>query len=169
MSLLNKGNQVKYSKSLIIAASGAGVIGVAGIGASALAANSGSTSSYPPIVQKIASTFNLDPAKVNDVFQQQHQANIADRQAKLKSTLDQAVKDGKLTQDQEDKLIAELKTLRTQQQADKTSDRQSFKTQLDQWAKDNGISDLDQILPAPPVGHPGMHGMGANDNDADDN
>src|SRR4051794_27887078 len=99
---------MKHTKKLIIAAGSAGVIGIAGIGASALAATSSNTSSYPSIVQKIASTFNLDPAKVNDVFNQQRQANQQDRQAKLKSTLDQAVKDGKLTQDQETKLIAEL-------------------------------------------------------------
>jgi polyhydroxyalkanoate synthesis regulator phasin len=158
---------MKHSKKLIIAASSAGIIGLAGIGATVMAATNNSGGTYPSIVQKIASTFNLDPAKVNDVFQQQHQANQQNRQAKLKTTLDQAVKDGKLTQDQETKLIAELKSLRQQLKADKTQDRQNFKTQLQQWAADNGITNLDQILPTQPAGM--HHGMMMPDNDADDN
>jgi polyhydroxyalkanoate synthesis regulator phasin len=155
---------MKYSKQLIIAASSVVIIGAAGVGATAIAASSTSSTSYPPIVQKIASTFGLDPAKVNDVFKQQHQDNIHDRQAKLKSTLDQAVKDGKLTQDQENKLIAELKALHSQNMADKSGDHQNIKNQLEKWAKDNGITNLGQILPQP---GPGMHHLD-NDGDADD-
>jgi polyhydroxyalkanoate synthesis regulator phasin len=67
--------------------------------------------------------------------------------------LDQAVKDGKLTQDQEDKLIAELQTLHEQQKDDKSHDRQAIKSQLEQWAKVNGVTNLDQILPQPSAGH----------------
>jgi hypothetical protein len=77
------------------------------------------------------------------------------RQARLKSSLDQAVKNGKLKQDQEDKLIAELKTLHERQKDDKGQDRRALKSALEQWAKDNGITNLDQILPTPPSGrHP---------------
>lgn len=138
---------MKYSKKLIIAASSVGAIGAAGVGATAIAATSSGSSTYPPIVQKIASTFGLDPAKVDSVFKQQHQDNRQNRQAKLKSTLDQAVKDGKLTQDQENKLVTELQALRSQRKNDQRQDRQALKAQLDQWAKDNGITNLDQILP----------------------
>jgi hypothetical protein len=143
---------MKYSKKLIITAATLGTIGAAGIGATAIAATSGNSSDYPPIVQKIASTFGIDPAKVNDVFKQQRQDNMQSREAKLKSTLDQAVKDGKLTQDQEDKLIARLKTLHDKNKTDKHQDRRNMHSQLEQWAKDNGINNLDQILPQPPAG-----------------
>lgn len=150
---------MKYSKIAIITASGAAILGAAGIGATALAATNTGPANYPPIVQKIANTFNLDPAKVNDVFRQQHQANEQKHDEHLKSTLDQAVKDGKITQDQEDKLIAELKTLREQFKDNKQQNRQDMKNQLEQWAKDNGINNLDQILPHPSAGthHRMMH------------
>ena len=141
---------MKYSKRLIVTAGVAGAIGAAGIGTTAIAATSSGSTNYPPIVQKIASTFGLDPAKVDNVFKQQRQDNQQNRQAKLKSTLDQAVKDGKITQSQEDSLIAELKTLHAQFKADKTQDRQNLKTQLQQWAQANGITNLDQILPQLP-------------------
>jgi hypothetical protein len=152
---------MKYSKKLIAIASITGAVGIGGIGATALAATNSGTTSYPPIVQKLASTFGLDPAKVNDVFKQQKQDNMANRQAKLKSTLDQAVKDGKLTQDQEDKLIAELQSLRSQAK----DNRQDIRTQLQQWAKDNGVTNLDQILPAPVAG---IHHTMDKDGDAGD-
>jgi hypothetical protein len=154
---------MRHSKLLIIAAGSLGAIGAAGIGASAIAATSGSSaSSYPPIVQRIASTFGLDPAKVNDVFQQQRQNNQQNRQAHLKTALDQAVKDGKLTQDQENRLAAEINSLHSQLQSENGSDRkqnfQDFKTKLDQWAKDHGITNLESILPQPPMGR--HHGPG---------
>jgi hypothetical protein len=156
---------MRHSKLLIITAGSLGAIGAAGIGASAIAAASGSSaSSYPPIVQKIASTFGLDPAKVNDVFQQQRQDNQQKRQAHLKSALDQAVKDGKLTQGQEDKLVAEIDSLRSQLKSENGSDRQQnfqdFKSKLSQWAKANGIMDLESILPQPPMGRHHGPGMG---------
>lgn len=144
---------MKNNKKLIIAAVAAGVVGAAGIGATALAASSDNSPGYPPIVQKIASTFGLDPAKVDSVFKQQHQENVQNRQAKLKDILDQAVKDGKLTQDQENKLITELKSLHDQNKSDRRQDRQNLKSQLDQWAKENGVTNLDQILPHPGIRH----------------
>ncbi|MBX4190765.1 hypothetical protein KW794_01625 [Candidatus Saccharibacteria bacterium] len=154
---------MKYSRKMIIAAAAVGAIGAAGIGASAMAANNSASSNYPPIVQKIASTFGLDPAKVNDIFKQQRQENTQERQAKLKSTLDQAVKDGKLTQDQADKLVAELKTLHDQNKADR---RQDIKSQLEQWAKNNGINNLDEILPRP--SHRMHHIMSGSNSGSDD-
>jgi hypothetical protein len=162
---------MKYSKKLIVTAATLGTVGAAGIGATAIAVTSSSSSNYPPIVQKVASTFGLDPAKVNDVFKQQRQENMQSRQAKLKSTLDQAVKDGKLTQDQEDKLIAELKTLHDQNKTDKRQDRLNMHSRLEQWAKDNGINNLDQILPPQGAGM-GIHRHmmdNDGDGDADDN
>ncbi len=153
---------MKYSKKALAAAGITGVIGIAGISATTLAATSSGSSSYPPIVQKLASTFGLDPSKVNDVFKQQRQDNQTDRQARLKTVLDQAVKDGKLTSDQETKLIDELRSLHDQAK----TDHQDIKSRLDQWAKDNGITNLSDILPT--LG-PGLHHhMMDNDGDADD-
>jgi len=146
---------MKYSKKMIAVAGAAGIIGAAGAGTTVLAATSGdSTGNYPSIVQKIASKFGLDPAKINDVFKENRQEHMQQRQELLKDKLDQAVKDGKLTQDHEDKLIAKLKSLHRQNIQDKFQDRKDMHDELEQWAKANGINNLDDILPAPP------HGMG---------
>ncbi len=157
---------MKHSKAIIIAASSAGIIGFAGIGASVMAATNsgGGSSNYPSIVQKIADKFNLDPAKVNDVFVADRASHQAEHQAKLKSTLDQAVKDGKITKDQEDKLIAKLQSLHTENKDNKAQNRQDLKSELDQWAKDNGITNLSDLLPQPPAG--GMRHMGEGPDDS---
>jgi polyhydroxyalkanoate synthesis regulator phasin len=145
---IKKENYMKHSQKIITAAAIMGIIGTAGVATTAIAATGDSNANnYPPIVQKIASTFGLDPAKVNAVFKQQHQENWQNREAKLKSTFDQAVKDGKLTQDQANKLMAELKSLHNQNKSDRRHHRQGLKTQLEQWADANGITNLSQILP----------------------
>lgn len=143
------------NKALVAAAASVAATGL--ITATAMAATSASSDTYPPIVQKLADKFNLNPADVKSVFDQNRQDNKADRQQKLKATLDQAVKDGKLTQDQADKLLAKLKSLRdefkSQNHQDRRQNHQQLHDVLEQWAKDNGISNLDEILPQPPAGH----------------
>lgn len=148
---------MSINKKTLAAAIAAGTIGTAGITASVMAATDGNTgSSYPPIVQKIADRFHLNPADVNGVFKEQHQENMDKRQAKLKSYLDQKVKDGKITQDQENKILDKLKSLHDEFKTDSKQDRRQNHRQmfseLQQWAKDNGIN-LDDILPHPA----GMH------------
>jgi hypothetical protein len=113
------------------------------------AATSSSTN-QEGIVDKIAAKFNLNKADVQKVFDEDRTAHQAQHQQKMKERLDQAVKDGKLTQAQEDKLIAKQKELEASRQAnrdamkDKTkaerktaidADRTAFK----QWLTDNGI------------------------------
>lgn len=129
----------------------------AGITASALAATNTTPTNNGPqssLVQKIADTFHLNKADVQKVFDDNRQQHQQDRQQKIKDRLDQAVKDGKITQDQETKLLDELQTLQNQikneNTADRRANRQQLRTQLEQWAKDNGI-DLSQIMPAPPA------------------
>lgn len=141
---------MRYDKRLLLALSAVGVIGAAGISATAIAATDSNSGEYPPIVKRLASTFNLDPAKVNDVFKQQREQNHQNRENKLKSSLDQAVKDGKLTQEQADKLLAKLKSLKAEHKNGDKSNRREVKedmrAELQQWAKDNGIENLDEIL-----------------------
>ncbi|HZP55535.1 MAG TPA: hypothetical protein VFB03_02065 [Candidatus Saccharimonadales bacterium] len=141
------------NKKLLVA-SVAGVASASFLTASTMAATS-ATTSYPPIVQKIADKFHLNPADVQSVFQQQRQDKKNNRMQHIKDSLDQAVTDGKITRDQENKLLNELKTLQQQRHDDKTNDRradrQKIHDELQQWAKDNGINNLDQILPSPPI------------------
>ena len=109
------------------------------------------------LVEQIAQRFQLNQSDVQSVFDQnrsQHQQMMQDR---LKTRLDQLVKDGKLTADKEQLILNKLKELANQRQADwndlknltaeqrkqKLSDQ---KKALEDWASQNGI-DLQTIMP----------------------
>lgn len=146
----------------LVAGGTAAVIAIVGVSGAAIAATSTSTTTSPQdsLIQKITDRFHLNKSDVQSVFDQNHQEMQAKHQQMLKDRLDQAVKDGELTQVQETKLLAELKTLhdetKSDNRADRRANRQAMHDKLEQWAKDNGI-DLGRVMPQP------GHGMGMHD------
>ncbi len=159
---------MNIKKSLLIT-SAAVAIGAAGlVGTAAVSAATDSTNSSS-LVDKIAQKFNLNKSDVQAVFDQNRSDHEAQHQADVKAKLDQAVKDGKLTADQETKILDKLKELQTQRDADRTAMKdktpeerkaaiEAKKAELEQWAKDNGIpTDFLHFL------HPGGHGFGGPD------
>lgn len=166
----------------------AGGIALGLAGASAGAIHAASTNTNSPmgnLVNAIASKFNLNPSDVQQVFDQQHAQMEAQHLQNFKDQLSLAVKDGKLTQDQMDKILAKQQELKTQADSNKTAFEgktpqeirtliEAQRTALDQWAKDNNIPT--QYLRfgfGGGRGHMGrgfgMHGrmMGGQDNDND--
>jgi hypothetical protein len=143
-----------------------GVIGMAGLlsivgAASAIHAASSTSTSSNNLVQMIADKFHLNASDVQQVFDQHQQTMEANRAQKAKDYLDQAVKDGKITQAQEDLIIAKQAEVRTFMDSLKdkseTDRRAAMKTEMDslkQWAKDNSIPE--QYVH--PMGGPGGHG-----------
>lgn len=102
------------------------------------------------LVGAIATKFNLNSADVQKVFDEQHALNQAQMQTQhtemLNNRLDQAVKDGKLTQTQVDMIIAKHKEVQDFMASlkDKTpEERQDAikvkKDELKQWADDNDL------------------------------
>jgi len=121
---------------------------------------------YPAIVQKIADKFNLQIADVQAVFDQDKTDRQAEMQikmqAKFEERLAQAVTDGKLTEVQKQAIIAKRAELQTTMQSGATNlltensknmtaaERQAAqaerktameaqRTELETWAKQNGI------------------------------
>jgi hypothetical protein len=111
-----------------------------------VSALSGDTGSSTSIVEKIASKFNLNKAEVQKVFDEERTVHEAEHQQAMKDRLAQAVKDGKLTQDQADKITAKQAEMKAYMDSlkDKTHEErhmamESKRTELEQWAKDNNI------------------------------
>ncbi len=138
-------------KPLLIAGTAVtiGLASVAGIGVASAASSSGDSSGNN-LVDKIASTFNLDKSKVQAVFDANHQEHEAKRQANIEAKLTQAVKDGKLTETQKSAIVAKLTEIRADMDAnrdamkDKTpaerkAAREQKRTDLETWAKQNNI------------------------------
>ncbi len=165
----------KLKRSLLIGGTliSIGAVTAGGLGiASAATSNTGRDA----LVDKLVAKFNLNKADVQKVFDEEHAARETEHEADIKTKLDQAVKDGKLTQDQEDKLIAKLKELQADRDAARDSgtkpDAATMKAKRDEfkkWLSDNNIPE-EYGLALGGRGHHGMQsmhkeGMHSTDND----
>lgn len=147
--------------ALIAASAGAvGILALAGMGAVSAEGQNGSS-----LVDKIAQHFNLNKEDVQKVFDEAKDERQAEHEQKLKDKLDQAVKDGKMTQAQADQIVAKLKELKDFRTSlkDKTPQERhealkDKRDELRQWAKDNNIP-LRYLMPLggphPDRGHDG--------------
>jgi len=133
------------------------VIVFATIGTVYATSNTGGTNNpMANLVTAIAQRFNLNPSDVQQVFdeqkaqmsaqrQEQRTQMEAQQQQQFADRINQAVTDGKLTQDQADKILAKKAELEAQKlslQKNKNENRAVMKEQMDslkQWATDNNI------------------------------
>jgi ribosomal protein L19E len=140
-------------KHLVIAATAA-TIGLAGLSAGvAHAATTDSTTKTDPmssLVDKIATKFNLNKTEVQQVFDAQKTERQAERETEVKADVAKLVADGKITQAQADLINAKRAELQKQHESNKAgrqgtgnSERKAAmekqKTELEAWAKQNGI------------------------------
>jgi predicted phage gp36 major capsid-like protein len=169
-------------KKPFIIAGLATTIGLAGLGAGvANAATTNNTSTRPMsgMVDAIASKFNVDKTQVQQVFDEQRSKMETEREQSVKDTVAQLVTDKKITQAQADLINAKRAELEKARDADRASmdsktaaerktAMEARRTELDKWAKDNGIDTqyLRYVMGHGPGGH-GGHGM-RGDRDSDD-
>lgn len=108
------------------------------------------TTSNKTIAKKISEKFNLPENDVQSVFDEHHKEMKASVQHRIEDTLTQAVADGKLTEDQKQKIIAKQQEIQAQHEATRESfkdmtpeerkqTKEKHRSDLEQWAKDNGI------------------------------
>lgn len=138
---------MKYNKQTLAATALVGITGLGAISATAAAHDTPGGQEHPVIINKLAETFNLDEDKVNEVFRQEHQARHEERQQKLNDRLDQAVKDGKITEEQRTKLLTKMAEMRESHEEgrhERGADRRQHMEEVKQWAQDNGI-DLESL------------------------
>lgn len=141
-------------KKQLITAGIVAAVGTAGVVGSGVAnAQSGTTSTTNPmssLVDAVASKFNLNKADVQKVFDEQRTQLEAEREQEIKDELAQLVRDGKLTQAQVDKITAKRAEMKQEREAARSNTSQSRETmkkeldanrsELETWAKDNGIA-----------------------------
>lgn len=158
---------MNIKKPLLIAGAVTSV-GLASVVGVATAATNSSTDPQAGIVDKLSTTFNLDKNEVQKVFDQEHAEREAEMQKRIEDRLSQAVTDGKITEEQKQKILAkhaELKAaMETEHETlkDKTpEERRTFMEQkheeLKKWAEDNDIPKEFMRFGFVKGGGPGMH------------
>jgi hypothetical protein len=147
---------------VVIAASGLVIAHVS-------AATNQNANNSDSLAQRIATKFHLNKNDVQSTIDQYKQDKLQQMESDYKGKLDQAVKDGKITPEQETKIIAEHDKLKTELLAakdDQNTDRhtvfENVKNEATQWAQDNNI-DVMWLLP----GGPGHHGQRLMNHDQD--
>lgn len=145
--------------ALVITTLAAGAVGAQGAFAT-------STSSNPTLVQMIANKFGLNQSDVQQVFDQYKQQHAQNMQQNYQARLDQLVKDGKLTSDQEKLILDEHQKLMTEHASDFQNIKSMAKDQrknilssihqeISVWSKANNIP-VRYLLPGISMGRMGM-------------
>lgn len=121
-------------------------------------ASAASSSGQQGLVEKIAAKFNLNKDEVQAVFDANHAEREAEHLQNLKERLDADVKAGTITQDQEDKILAKVKEMQTNREANRAKFEAMSQTErkeamdknrsdIQQWMTDNNIpSDYEHVL-----------------------
>lgn len=122
----------------------AGALAVGTIGLSSVSAQD--SSSYPPIVQKLAERFGLSQTDVQEVFDEARADHHAQMLTNFEDRLDQAVSDGKITEDQKQLILdkheeiqAKMDELQSLDPEAKREQMQAYHEELQNWAEDNNI------------------------------
>jgi hypothetical protein len=147
----------------------AAVIGSVVYGTTTVNAASDGSDQRATLIQKLADKLGVDKAKVQAVFDEDRTAREADRQKSYEDRLNQAVKDGKLTEEQKTKVLAkhhELEakmqaardTFRDKTEAERHTAMEATRTEIEQWAKDTGIDAKWLMGGGPGMGKGGMMG-----------
>lgn len=143
----------------LVAVAVATTLGLTGLAGVSMA--SAQSAGPADLVDTISTKFNLNKAEVQAIFDDHRQARHAEREQAYQDRLATAVSEGKLTQEQADKLLAkheEKQTLMQNLQGKSHDERhkamEGQHEELEQWAEDNGIPEEYLFMGS------GMHGQG---------
>jgi hypothetical protein len=141
---------MNIKKEFLLPAFALVAVGGTVLGVTQVFAQANTTGAYPPIVQALASKFNLDAGQVEAVFQQNRADNQAKAETRYEAFLAKAVTDGKISQAQSDLILAKHKELLANRQSQMATNKnltpeqrkaamQQSRTDLQNWAKANNV------------------------------
>lgn len=158
-------NKKTIATMAVVAVLGMGVLG----SSSAFAQTTNDQNHMTSLVQSIATKFGLKEADVQAVFDAEKEKHHAQMLANVEKKLAQLVTDGKITEAQKQLILQKREEMQKAREAKKEtkssltpeerkSQMEAKKTELEAWAKENGIAM--QYLMLGGRGHGGFKGMG---------
>lgn len=102
------------------------------------------TNGIDTLIQKISDTFHLNKADVQKVFDEHHAEHVAKREGKFEDRLSQAVKDGKLTEEQKTLILSKMKefangSFKNMTPQERKAAMQKKHQEIEDFAKQNNI------------------------------
>jgi hypothetical protein len=94
-----------------------------------------STSQFPPLIQKIIEKFNLNPTEVQKVIDEERQERERQRLSLLEEKLNQAVKDGVISEEQKKALLERWQNKWQQRWQIREEERKWFEENKIDWQK----------------------------------
>lgn len=123
-----------------------------------------STTNFPPMVQRMVEKFNLNTDEVLKMVEEDRTERRTERESELKVTLDQAVKDGKITEAQKtvilakhEEIQAKIEALGTLTGSERRTKMTEIRTEMNEYLASQGIDE--SIMPGP-RGPQGGEGQG---------
>jgi hypothetical protein len=140
-----KSKNKKMSKRVVIPMIAfAALIAISGMVGVSKANNNGDRQGT--IIQKITERFNLNQSEVEEFFNQQRDERHQEKQAKAEENLNQAVADGKITEEQKSQILAKQEEFKNQRESSKDLSNEERKQKMTEhreemkkWAEENGI------------------------------
>ncbi|MEK7615035.1 MAG: hypothetical protein AAB431_01465 [Patescibacteria group bacterium] len=138
-----------HAKKSFLAVTAVSLIGAAVLGVNATFAATPNTQPVDrmhTLVQALAEKFHLNTSEVQAVFEAQHLQHVADRETHEKELFGKLVTDGKLTQEQADKISAKqaetktfMESLKGKTKAEVQTAMKAHMEEMKKWASDNNI------------------------------
>ncbi|MFC1710164.1 hypothetical protein ACFL0F_00695 [Patescibacteria group bacterium] len=119
------------------------------VGVNSVSADDATT--FPPAIQALVDRFNLNEDEVGDVLDEVRTQRHEERHAYMGERLDGLVSEGKLTQEQKDKLLSRMEEMRENHEGWQYEDKEERmeaarqrKEEMQSWAEAEGI-DLEEV------------------------
>lgn len=105
---------------------------------------------HQSLIKKLATRLNVSEQEVQKVFEEERVVYIQKKRQKMQERLDELVRQGKITPQQKEAIIAKHEELRANRKAlmesmqtmteqERTATHQKHKKEMEAWAKENGI------------------------------
>lgn len=108
---------------------GTGVLGLTGL--KNVYADDETKTGFPPMIQDLVERFNLNEDEVTQFVEEKRTERQQERKTELEEKLNQAVSDGKLTQEQKDTLFSMME--------ENMQNRHQNREEIHNWAQENGV------------------------------
>lgn len=101
---------------------------------------------FDSLIQKLVEKFSLNKDEVQVVFDEVHEQKQAEMNQRFNEQLNEAVQQGELTEEQKNLIIQKKEEMQKQREEEKDISkeeletlREQHRTEMEQWAEDNGI------------------------------